>query len=143
MTRWLADASVLLAREDLDDVHHDDARRLLGGPHPIATLDLAFYEVTNVAVRAWEDLSAARRLRGVVSALEHDGGLVRCDEALVGAAAEIAEERGLSAYDAAYVAAAATLGARLVSCDIPDLVASGLALSPADALAASAEKYAR
>lgn len=140
---WLADASVLLAREDLDDDHHDDARRLLRGAHPIATLELAFYEVTNVAVRAWDDLSAARRLRGVVSALEHDGGLVRCDEALVGAAAEIAEERGLSAYDAAYVAAAATLGARLVSCDLRDLVSRGLALSPADALAASGENHAR
>ncbi len=134
MTTWLADASVLLAREDVADMHHDGARRLLSGPDPIATLDLAFYEVTNVAVREWQDLSAARRLRGVVRALEQDGGLVRCDEALLGAAAEIAEDRDLSAYDAAYVASAAKIGARLVSCDVRDLVSSGLALLPGEAV---------
>ena len=134
MTTWLADASVLLAREDVDDVHHHDARRLLGGAEPVASLDLAFYEVTNVAVRAWQDPSAARRLRGVVRALEQDGGLVRCDEALLAAAAEIAEDRDLSAYDAAYIAAAATIGARLVSCDVRDLVSSGLALLPGEAV---------
>jgi predicted nucleic acid-binding protein len=135
MTTWLADASVIVAREDVADAHHDGARRLLGGPEPVATLDLAYYEVTNVAVRAWRDLSAARRLRGAIRALADDGGLVRCDEALVAAACEIAERHDLSAYDAAYVAAAATIGARLVSCDIRDLVSSGLAVLPADTVA--------
>jgi predicted nucleic acid-binding protein len=69
----------------------------------------------------------------VVSALEDDGGLVRCDEGLVAAAAELAGTHGLSAYDAAYVAAAARIGARLVSCDLRDLVSPGHALSPAEA----------
>jgi predicted nucleic acid-binding protein len=130
---WLADASVLLAREDIDDPHHADTRELLAGAEPLATVDLAFYEVTNVAIRAWRDPGAARRLRGVVSALEGDGGLVRCDEGLVAAAAELAGTHGLSAYDAAYVAAAARIGARLVSCDLRDLVSPGHALSPGEA----------
>lgn len=132
---WLADASVLLAREDAEDAHHDAARQLLGGSEPVATLDLAYYEVTNVAVRAWRDRSAARRLQGVVSALAGDGGLVRADEALLAAAADLATMHELSAYDAAYVAAATTIGARLVSCDLRDLVSRGLALSPTDVVA--------
>jgi len=133
MTSWLADSSVLLAREDVDDEHHHHARLLLERPEPIATLDLAYYEVTNVAARAWKDVAAARRLRGVVAALAADGGLVRADEALIAAAADLATAHTLSVYDAAYVAAAAAIGARLVSCDIRDLVSGGLALSPEEA----------
>ncbi|MCU1495220.1 MAG: hypothetical protein JWO62_2984 [Acidimicrobiaceae bacterium] len=45
------------------DENHGDARRLLGGSDPLATLDLAFFEVTNVAVHAWRDLSTARSAR--------------------------------------------------------------------------------
>ena len=127
---WLADASVLIAREDVADAHHDEARALLEGAEPVATLDLAYYEVTNVAVRAWGDLGAATRLRGYVAALAADGGVVRADEVLVSEAAALAAEHGLSAYDAAYVAAAAKIGAKLVSCDIRDVVSAGLALSP-------------
>jgi predicted nucleic acid-binding protein len=134
MTTWLADASVLLAREDADDPHHVHARRLLAAADPIATLDLAFYEVTNVAVRAWDDGAAAARLRGVVSALAEDGGLVRADEALAAVAADIAVREGISGYDAAYVAAATTTGARLVSCDVRDLAGPGLALTPEQAV---------
>lgn len=118
------------------DPNHGDARKLLAGAEPLATVDLAFYEVTDVAIRAWHDPAAARRLQGVVSALEDDGGLVRCDESLLAAAAELATKHGLSAYDAAYVAAAARIGARLVSCDLRDLVSPGLALSPGEAASA-------
>ena len=39
----------------------------------------------------------------------------------------------LSAYDAAYVAAAAAAGAQLVSCDVRDLVSKALAQLPAQA----------
>ncbi|MFC0082023.1 hypothetical protein ACFFRE_07660 [Aciditerrimonas ferrireducens] len=45
MSRWLLDASVLLASEDPDDKHHGDCRRLLAGADPLAPLDLAFYEL--------------------------------------------------------------------------------------------------
>jgi predicted nucleic acid-binding protein len=135
LTAWFADASVVIAGADADDREHDAARSLLSGTASIATLDLAYYEVTNVAVRAWRDPSKARKLRAAVAAIARDGGLIRVDEALATAAAELAEQHGLSAYDAAYLAGAAVAGARLVSCDVRDLVGSGLAVTPGQAVA--------
>lgn len=132
MNLWFLDASVLLASEDLDDKHHGDSRRLLEGEDPLATLDLAFYEVTNVAVRSWQDPLAAQRLCERVHAVAEDGGLVRADASLLAAAASISDEHGISAYDAAYVAAARTLGNQLVSCDVRNLVSRGLACLPGD-----------
>jgi predicted nucleic acid-binding protein len=133
LSLWLLDASVLLASEDADDEHHDDAVRLLVGEDPLATLDLALYEVAHVAVRAWADATAADRLLERVVALADDGGLVRADAELLGRAAALAGETGLSVYDAAYVAAADRVGGRLVSCDVRDLVSRGHAVRPADA----------
>ncbi|MDN5571382.1 MAG: PIN domain-containing protein [Propionibacteriaceae bacterium] len=138
MTLWLLDASVLLATEDSDDDHHGDAVWLLGAEDPLATLDLAFYEVTNVAVRAWGDPVAATRLCDRVVALADDGGLVRADAPLLADAAALATEHGISAYDAGYVAAARRAGARLVSCDLRDLVPRGLAVLPSQARAGRA-----
>ncbi len=132
MNLWLLDASVLLAGEDADDDHHWDALRLMGGEDPLATLDLAFYEVTNVAVRVWGDPQAAWRLRERVAAIGEDGGLVRADAPLLSEAASIVGEHAISAYDAAYVAAARHVGAQLVSCDVRDLVSRSLACLPAD-----------
>lgn len=83
MNLWFLDASILLASEDPDDEHHGDARRLLEGGDPLATLDLAFYEVTNVAVRSWRDHSPAHRLRERVTAVSDDGGLVRAEASLL------------------------------------------------------------
>ncbi len=74
----LVDASVVLAREDPEDTHRGDAGRLLDGGDALATLDLAFYEVTNVAVRSWRDRAAAHRLRARV-AHTSDAQLVSCD----------------------------------------------------------------
>lgn len=134
MTAWLADASVLLAAQDFDDAEHLPAGRLLAGADTLSTLDLAFYEVTNVALRAWRDDGAAQRLQRLVSAIAEDGGLVRVDDALIAAARTIAIEHGLSAYDAAYVAAARATGASLVSCDLRDLVSRNLAIIPSAAV---------
>lgn len=133
MTLWFVDASVFLACEDADDANHADARRLLTGADPVATLDLALYEVTNVAIAAWKDPAAARRLRSLVAAVEGDGGMLRIDQTLAEEAATIALAQGVSAYDAAYAAAAAAAGGELVSCDVRDLVARRLARLPADA----------
>lgn len=127
------DASVLLASEDADDENHQDARRLLAGGELVTTLDLAFYEVTNVAVRAWRDHSAAHRLRERVAALADDGGLVRAESLLLAIAAALAEEHGISVYDAAYVAASRETESQLVSCDVRDLVSRRLARLPRDA----------
>ncbi len=133
MSGWLLDASVLLAAEDRDDANHADARRLLEGPEPVATLDLALYETANVAIVAWSDAFAARRLRELVAALSEDGGLIRADPALLDTAAGLALEHGISVYDAAYVAAARVARARLVSCDVAHLVSRGLAALPSQA----------
>jgi predicted nucleic acid-binding protein len=133
MSGWLLDASVLLAAEDSDDANHADARRLLEGPEPVATLDLALYETVNVAIAAWGDAAAARRLRELIAAVSDDGGLIRADPALLDGAAQLALEHGISVYDAAYVAAARAARARLVSCDVADLVSRRLAVLPAQA----------
>jgi len=98
----------------------------------LATLDLALYEVTNVAVRAWQDRGAAERLRGRIAAVAGDGGIKRAEPGLLERAGEIAEQQGVSVYDAAYVAAAEGWGAALVSCDVRDLLSRGLARPPAD-----------
>ncbi|CAN5191823.1 hypothetical protein BH20ACT9_BH20ACT9_13540 [soil metagenome] len=137
MSLWFADASVLLSREDADDAQHDAARRLLSGHATLTTLDLAFYEVGNVAVRAWCDVQAAHRLRGLVDAIADDGGLLRVDDALIAHAVAIAERERLSVYDAAYVAGASAAGARLVSCDLRDLVDHNLAVTPQQACQAT------
>ena len=133
MSAWLVDATVLLALEDVQDNNHAAAARLMRGPDPVLTIDLAYYEVSNVAIAAWHDPAAAKRLRQLLAALEEAGGMIHADEQLLAAATEIAREHGLSVYDSAYVAAASATGARLVSCDVRDLVRRGMAVIPADA----------
>jgi predicted nucleic acid-binding protein len=132
VTLYVLDASVLLASEDADDPNREDANRLLEGSNPLVTLDLAYYETVNVAVRAWRDSRAARIVRDRFSALAAAGDLVRADADLLTLAAAIAEEYHISVYDAAYVAAARLLNAQLVSCDTRDLVSTGLACLPGD-----------
>ena len=133
MTFWFVDASVLLACDDADDDQHEAARELLTGEATLATLDLAYYEVGNVAVRVWRDVESAARLRSLVAAIAADGGLVRADESLLAHAVRVADTKGLSVYDAGYVAGAARAGAELVSCDLRNLVNRGLAVTPQQA----------
>ncbi|MGH7609067.1 MAG: PIN domain-containing protein [Candidatus Dormibacteria bacterium] len=133
MTRWFLDASVLLAGEDADDDNYSDAHRLLQGADQLATLDLAFYEVTNVAVHAWRDLSAARRLRERLAAIAGDGGVAQVGASLIASAAALAAKWGISVYDASYVVAAREWNAPLVSCDVRDLISRELACLPRDA----------
>ncbi|HLI44742.1 MAG TPA: type II toxin-antitoxin system VapC family toxin [Acidimicrobiales bacterium] len=124
------DASVLLAAEDTDDVHHKAAAALLE-TGALATLDLAVYEVINVAERRWRDADAGARLRQRLWAIAELGVLVRADPRLSARTAELAREHQLSSYDAAYVAAAQRLSLPLASCDQRNLVARGLAELPA------------
>ncbi len=46
---------------------------MVGGGDPVATLDLAYYEVTKVALRAWGYAPAAGRLVERVASVDADG----------------------------------------------------------------------
>jgi predicted nucleic acid-binding protein len=129
----LLDASVILAAFDTDDELHDAARSTLANPEvTLATLDLARYEVANVAVRAWRESAQVSSLLEAIDRISEDGGVTPSTTTLLSRAAKLAEQHGISVYDAAYVAAALQGGAALVSCDTRDLLDKGLACSPAD-----------
>lgn len=134
MTTLLLDASALLAAFDPEDDHHEPARALLEDDQvTLATLDLARYEVANVAVRAWRAPESVPSLLAVIEKLADDGGVLSSTETLLARAAEIAELHTISVYDAAYAAAADEGGHRLISCDERDLVSKDLAALPANA----------
>lgn len=134
MTTLLLDASVLLAAFDPEDEHHEPARALLEDDEAtLGTLDLARYEVTNVAIRAWGAPKSVPPLLAAIERLAGDGGVLSSTEHLLTRAAEIAERHTISVYDAAYAAAADDVGHRLVSCDQRDLVSKGLAALPVHA----------
>lgn len=131
MTTLLLDASVLLAAFDPEDGHHEPARALLEDDEAtLATLDLARYEVANVAVRAWRAPESVGPLLAAVEKLADDGGVIASTGTLLARAAEIAERHAISVYDAAYAAAADDAGHRLISCDERDLVSKDLAMLP-------------
>lgn len=126
----LLDASVWIAAKDADDHYFEAARPLvLDASLPVAALDLTLYEVANGlgARRGQRDL-AADMCRLIVERCRDS--LVAVDAELMDSALEVAAEQGLTAYDAAYVAAAQRHGWTLVSGDIADLVSKGLAVAP-------------
>lgn len=133
MTTLLLDASVLLAAFDPEDDHHEPARALLEDEAAtLATLDLARYEVANVAMRAWRAPESVAPLLAAIEKLASDGGVLTSTGTLLARAAEIAERHTISVYDAAYAASAGDAGHRLVSCDERDLISKGLAILPVD-----------
>jgi 2-amino-4-hydroxy-6-hydroxymethyldihydropteridine diphosphokinase len=129
----LLDASVILAAFDPEDAHHNAVRTILGeSDATLATLDLARYEVTNVAVRAWREPARVGALLEVIERIADDGGVLPSTGALLTRATELAEEHAISVYDAAYVAASRQGERMLVSCDTRDLLSKGLAVAPGD-----------
>ena len=74
-------------------------------------------------------MERARWLTEIVAARCGDR-LVRVDRELIERALAVASEHDLTAYDAAYVAAARRNGWQLVSLDLRDLVSKGLAVTP-------------
>ena len=126
----LVDASVWIAainRED--DFHRSAAALVLDERRAVAALDLTLYEVGNaVGARDGKRENAAYLNRLVVERCGQP--LIRVDPDLIDAATEIAAEHSLTAYDAAYVAAARRGGMTLVSADLRDLVGRGLAVAP-------------
>lgn len=137
MTTLFLDASVLLAAFDPEDDHYEPASALLVDTETtLATLDLARYEVANVAVRAWRAPESVAPLLAAVEQLADDGGVLASTTSLLTRAAELAERHTISVYDAAYVAAADEADRRLISCDKRDLVSKGLAALPSKASSA-------
>lgn len=134
MTPLLLDSGVWLAARDRDDTNHRAACALLDGDRRCTALDLTLYEVANVAMSSWRDRERADIVARLVSATCADV-LVRIDATVVGEAIEVADEHGISIYDAAYAAVSRLNGWTLVSTDIRDLVSRGLAVTPADAAA--------
>jgi predicted nucleic acid-binding protein len=136
LTGFLLDATVWVASSDRGNAHHRAASRLIRGAAlgeiTVAALDLTLYEVANVAVVKWKsDADAADLVRLVRTAC--GDALERVDEQLVREASSLATDRGLTVYDAAYVAVSRRRGIRLVSADLADLVRLGLAISPEEA----------
>lgn len=115
--RWNADAATLVRRP----------------PGPLAALDLTLYEVANVVGAVNRDPDSARTLVRIARRRCGDR-LVAVDADLLDAALGLTAEHGLTAYDAAYVAAARRNGWTLVSIDVRDLVSKGLAVTPDAAL---------
>lgn len=129
MSALLLDASIWVAAKDDDDPNRELARELVLDADPVAALDLTLYEVANVVgARNRRHDEAADLCRLIVGRCADR--LVAVDAELIRKALEIAAEHGLTAYDAAYVAAARRHGWALVSADVADLVSKGLAVTP-------------
>lgn len=127
---FLVDASVWIALERPQDSYHAEARSLVRDfDRPLAALDLTLYEVANVAAVKMGQPDRGRFLAELILTRCRDRFL-RVDSDLLVVAMEIAVEYDLSAYDAAYVAAARRNDWTLVSADIRDLVSKGLAVAP-------------
>ncbi len=126
----LLDAGVWIDSAAPANHWHQSAQALIRNPpEPLAAIDLTLYEVANVV--------GARERRPDVARTVADILRRRCGERILTLDAELLEatlqsvaEYELTAYDAAYVAAAARYGWELVSTDIRDLVSKGLAVTP-------------
>ena len=123
------DAGIWIAAGMPTHSAHADALAVIRSEQPVASLDLTLYEVMNgVGLKYRQPEDAARLCRLI---LRRSGDrLVRLDADLVDAVLEQIADHGLTAYDAAYVAAARRTGSQLVSIDVRDLVSKGLAVTP-------------
>jgi predicted nucleic acid-binding protein len=126
----LLDAGVWVAATDEDDRYYASSRAIMVTGDELAILDLTLYEVANVVTRRFKaEAYAMAAVQAVIAASR----LVVCVDAnTIADTVGIATEHRLTAYDAAYVAAARRYDWTLVSTDIKDLVGRGLALAPDD-----------
>lgn len=126
----LIDASVWVAIADPTDRFHAAARALVADvARPLAALDLTLYEVANAMGPKKKQPTEGRFLLRLIQARCGDA-LLPVDAGLIDSALDVSTEHGLTAYDAAYVAAARRHDWTLVSADIADLVSKGLAVAP-------------
>jgi predicted nucleic acid-binding protein len=131
LSTLLLDAGVWIGAADARDPFHEPAKTLIFDVHrPVAAMDLTLYEVANaLGVRKGRPREARYMAELIVKRCRGES-LVAADPALMDLVTSVADEHGLTAYDAAYVAAATSRGWRLVSADIADLVSKGLAVTP-------------
>jgi predicted nucleic acid-binding protein len=128
----LLDASVWVAATDTDDRHRDACIDLIRSPEArFAALDLTTIEVVNAMSRRGRQAT-----RAAVEAihLRTAGDLASLDRRELDLLADLTTATPLTAYDGAYVVAAASNGWQLVSLDHKDLVDPGWAITPAEAL---------
>ena len=128
----LLDASVWVAAGIPAHPSHGTSVPLVRGGVSVAALDLTLYEVANAVARQYRQPDQAQMIvRAIIRTCGDE--LTRMDLALGEEVVKVASEHGLTAYDAAYVAAARRNGWQLVSLDVRDLVSRGLAVTPDDA----------
>jgi predicted nucleic acid-binding protein len=126
---FLVDSSIWVAAVMPQHPHHAEADRFLRAGPPLAVLDLTLYEVANVVARKYGQPDEARELvRGLFRGSARPP--LQADVTLLEAGLKLMSAHGLSAYDAAYVAAAHRNDWQLVSLDVRDLVSKGLAITP-------------
>lgn len=126
----LLDASVWAAVFDPADRFHGAARSIvLDVNHSLAALDLTLYELANVL---GVKMKLPEKARDVIQLVVDRCGpsLLKVDVQALDSAVRLTREHDLTAYDAAYVAAAKRHGWQLVSLDVRDLVSKGLAVTP-------------
>jgi predicted nucleic acid-binding protein len=126
---FLLDASVWVAAGISANPSHESAAALARDGGSVAALDLTLYEVINAIARGYRQPDQAQRIARAILRTCGDR-LLRVDGQLGEEITEVVREHGLSAYDAAYVAAARKNGWQLVSLDVRDLVPKGLAVTP-------------
>lgn len=130
----LVDASVWVTLVEPASPHRDvTASMIRDRASSLNALDLTLYEIANAVGAKRGDPGTAGKLLRLLHVSCRDR-VLSVERDLLEAALEIAAEFGLTAYDAAYVAAAKRYGWQLVSVDIADLVSKGLAVTPDAAL---------
>jgi predicted nucleic acid-binding protein len=125
----LLDASVWVAAGISSHPSHEAAAPLVRGSASVTALDLTLYEVVNAVARQYRQPEQAQRITRALLRTCGDE-LTRVDYELGEEVVRVASQHDLTAYDAAYVAAARRNGWQLVSLDVRDLVSKGLAVTP-------------
>jgi predicted nucleic acid-binding protein len=127
---FLVDASVWVTLAEAGSPYRESAMSLIREQGPsLSVLDLTLYEVANAIGVKQRAASEASRITRLLLKCCRDRVLA-IDFELVESALQIASEHTLTAYDAAYVAAARRHGLTLVSIDVRDLVSRRLAVTP-------------
>jgi predicted nucleic acid-binding protein len=127
---FLVDANVWVSLAERGSPHREAAMSLIREQgQNLSALDLTLYEVANAIGVKQRDADEASRVNRLLLRCCGDR-VLRADVELIESGLQIAAEHDLTAYDAAYVAAARRHGLTLVSADVRDLVSKRLAVTP-------------